>query len=160
MNAVSYNQIVDQLSDQLYRFALSMQKDQDEAKDVVQDAFTKLWERRDQVNEEKVKSYLFTTVHHKIIDNFRRGKRTETIEESNVNPSINQSSHDLSEILQEALDTLPEIQRSVILLRDYEGYNYEEIAELTALSLAQVKVYIFRGRQKLKNYLGSIEAVL
>jgi len=58
------------------------------------------------------------------------------------------------------LNTLPEIQRSVILLRDYEGYNYEEIAEVTELTLSQVKVYIFRGRQKLKEYIGSIEAVL
>jgi RNA polymerase sigma-70 factor (ECF subfamily) len=48
----------------------------------------------------------------------------------------------------------------VILLRDYEGYNYEEIAEVTELTLSQVKVYIFRGRQKLKEYIGSIEAVL
>ena len=60
----------------------------------------------------------------------------------------------------EALNTLPEIQRSVILLRDYEGYNYDEIADITGLTLSQVKVYIFRGRQKLKQYIGSIEAVL
>jgi RNA polymerase sigma factor (sigma-70 family) len=62
--------------------------------------------------------------------------------------------------LHEALNTLPEIQKSVILMRDYEGYNYDEIAEMTKLSLSQVKVYIFRGRQKLKQYLGSIEMVI
>ena len=160
MNAIAFNRIVEELSNQLYRFALSMQKDEDEAKDAVQDAFAKLWERRDQVNPEKVKSYLFTAVHHKIIDNFRKGKRQQSIDETQITERVKQETHDLNAVLHEALNTLPEIQRSVILLRDYEGYNYEEIAEMTKLSLAQVKVYIFRGRQKLKQYIGSIEMVI
>ncbi|MBZ0242400.1 MAG: RNA polymerase sigma factor, partial [Bacteroidales bacterium] len=75
-----------------------------------------------------------------------------------------QSSHnsysDLKEILDEALKTLSEIQRSVVLLRDYEGYSYAEIGEITGLKEAQVKVYIFRARVHLKKYLQSIENVL
>ena len=137
-----------------------MLKDEDESKDVVQDAFVKLWERRDQVNPEKVKSYLFTTAHHKIIDQFRKAKRQQSLDQTEVKMSVVSQTPDLNEVLQEALNTLPEIQRSVILLRDYEGYNYEEIAEMTQLNLSQVKVYIFRGRKKLKDYIGSIEAVL
>ena len=66
---------------------------------------------------------------------------------------------DLQEVLAEALDRLPEIQKSVILLRDYEGYAYDEIAEITGLNESQVKVYIFRGRQTLKAYLKNIELV-
>ena len=54
-------------------------------------------------------------------------------------------------------NVLPEIQRSLILLRDYEGYSYEEIGNITGLNESQVKVYIFRGRLALKNYLVSIE---
>lgn len=137
-----------------------MLKDEDESKDVVQDAFVKLWERRDQVNPEKVKSYLFTTAHHKIIDNFRKAKRQQSLDQTEVKMSVVSQTPDLNEVLQEALNTLPVIQRSVILLRDNEGYNYEEIAEMTQLNLSQVKVYIFRGRKKLKDYIGSIEAVL
>jgi len=155
-----YNKIVDQWADGLFRFAMSMCKDEDVSKDAVQDAFVKLWERRDQVDPTKVKSYLFTTVNHKIIDGFRRDKKYEAIDETPINDATHQESHDLQEILHEALNTLPEIQRSVILLRDYEGYNYDEIADITGLTLSQVKVYIFRGRQKLKQYIGSIEAVL
>ena len=52
-----------------------------------------------------------------------------------------------------ALEKLPAVQRSVILLRDYEGYNYREIGEITGLSEPQVKTYIFRGRVALRNYL-------
>lgn len=160
LNAKDFNQIVDEWADALFRFAVSMSKDEDVAKDAVQDALAKLWERKDEVNPAKVKSYLFTTVHHKVIDHFRRDQRHDDIETSEANPVTSQGTHDLQEVLHEALQTLPEIQRSVILLRDYEGYNYEEIAEMTELSLAQVKVYIFRGRKKLKAYIGSMESVI
>lgn len=67
---------------------------------------------------------------------------------------------DLGEILEEALKTLPEKQRSVVMLRDYEGYNYQEIGEIIGLNESQVKVYIFRGRKSLQQYLKSVETVL
>ena len=67
---------------------------------------------------------------------------------------------DLQKILHEALDQLPEIQKTVVLLRDYEGYAYDEIGEITGLKESQVKVYIFRARKKLKELLISVEAVL
>jgi RNA polymerase sigma-70 factor (ECF subfamily) len=66
----------------------------------------------------------------------------------------------LGEVLQDALARLPEMQRSVILLRDYEGYSYEEIGEVTGLTESQVKVYIYRGRMSLKNYLVKMENII
>jgi RNA polymerase sigma-70 factor (ECF subfamily) len=66
----------------------------------------------------------------------------------------------LKEVLDEALQTLSEIQRSVVLLRDYEGYSYAEIGQITQLTEIQVKVNIFRGRMNLKKYLQKIENVL
>ena len=66
----------------------------------------------------------------------------------------------LKELIKKALETLPDIQRTVILLRDYEGYSYEEIGSITGLNESQVKVYIFRARQTLKNYLGSMEGII
>jgi RNA polymerase sigma-70 factor (ECF subfamily) len=67
---------------------------------------------------------------------------------------------DLKSILNSAIQKLPEIQRSVIMLRDYEGYDYAEIGNITGLNESQVKVYIFRARQTLKNYLVSIENII
>ena len=67
---------------------------------------------------------------------------------------------DLKRIIDAGLATLPEVQRSVILLRDLEGYTYEEIAELTGLNLTQVKVYIYRGHTALKEFIGKLEIVL
>jgi RNA polymerase sigma-70 factor (ECF subfamily) len=63
-------------------------------------------------------------------------------------------------VLTEALGKLPNIQRSVILLRDYEGYSYEEIGEITGLNESQVKVYIYRARVFLKEYIGSLDTVV
>jgi RNA polymerase sigma-70 factor (ECF subfamily) len=67
---------------------------------------------------------------------------------------------DVKEVLNQALERLPDIQRSVILLRDYEGYTYQEIGEITGLNESQVKVYIYRGRVALKNYIGRLENVV
>ena len=67
---------------------------------------------------------------------------------------------DLNEILHEALERLPEQQKTSVMLRDYEGYSYKEIGEITGLSEAQVKINIYRGRIALKEYIGKIETVL
>ena len=62
--------------------------------------------------------------------------------------------------MHKALATLPQVQASVILLRDYEGYSYEEIGNILNLNESQVKVYIFRGRTALKNYLKSMDNLI
>jgi RNA polymerase sigma-70 factor (ECF subfamily) len=67
---------------------------------------------------------------------------------------------DLNEILRDALDRLPEQQKTSVMLRDYEGYSYKEISEITGTSEAQVKINIYRGRIALRNYIGKIETVL
>lgn len=161
MNVREFNRIVDEQANGLFRFALSLLKDEQEAQDLVQEAFAKLWERRNNVEKAKSKSYLFTSVHNAAVDQFRKEKRQrEHKPELSILTVTHPTTPDLQEVLHEALDTLPEIQRSVILMRDYEGYAYEEIAEITGLTLSQVKVYIFRGRKKLKAYIGSMEAVI
>jgi RNA polymerase sigma factor (sigma-70 family) len=67
---------------------------------------------------------------------------------------------DMKAIVNKALDRLPEIQRTVIMLRDYEGYDYAEIGKIAGLTESQVKVYIFRGRQTLKNYIVNLENII
>ena len=67
---------------------------------------------------------------------------------------------DIKVLLEQALAQLPENQRSIVLLRDYEGYAYKEIAEILKMSETQVKVYLFRARKKLKQYLGSIQHII
>lgn len=156
-----FNKCVDDYSDNLYRFILKNARDEEKAKDVVQDTFEKFWIKKNEVQVGKEKSYLFTTAYHTFIDLTRREKKQGNYSEvvENNYTSTNQYTG-LQEVLEQALNQLPTDQKSVILLRDYEGYAYDEIAEITGLSESQVKVYIFRGRKFLQQYLGSIEQVL
>lgn len=161
MTAAQYNASVDAHADGLYRFALKHLRDEEQAKDVVQESFARLWARVDRVEAEKVKSYLFTTAHHALVDEVRKGKRSTPMEDHHADlHSVVPSQPDLKAVLDEALATLPAIQRSVVLLRDLEGYSYEEIGELTGLNLAQVKVYIYRGRTALKAYIGQLDVLV
>ena len=159
MTVTEYNSCVDQWSDNLFRFILKNLRNEEKARDVVQDSFVKLWLKVDEVRFEKAKSYLFSTGYHTMIDLIRRDKKMADFEEA-PEPSYTEEYSGLSEILHRALQQLPEIQRSVVMLRDYEGYNYKEVGEITNLNESQVKVYIYRARKFLKDYIGSIEAVL
>jgi RNA polymerase sigma factor (sigma-70 family) len=161
MTVEEYNKSVDLFADGIYRFALKTLKDQEKAKDTVQDSYEKLWTKHSEVSFEKVKSYLFTTAYHSSIDLIRKEKRKVEYESApNLETSTHEQYTDIHEVLNKAVEQLPEIQKSVLLLRDYEGYSYEEIGEITGLNESQVKVYIFRARLFLKNYLVSIENII
>lgn len=161
MTINEYNLAVTDFSDRLYRFVLKSIRDTHKAEDIVQDSYEKLWKNVENVNAEKVKSYLFTTAYHTMIDIIRKEKRSTYSEELTLKEESHENNYsDLGEILKEAVNRLPEIQRMVLLLRDYEGYAYQEIGELTNLNESQVKVYIYRARVFLKKYIGRIEAVV
>jgi RNA polymerase sigma-70 factor (ECF subfamily) len=161
MNSKEYNQAVDLYSDNVYRFILKNIRDEERARDIVQDSYEKLWRNADNVNSEKVKSYLFTTAYHTMIDVIRKEKRQTYLEDYQTPEDVHDEQYsDLKEVLDEAVKRLPDIQRTVILLRDYEGYSYKEIGDVTSLSEAQVKVYIYRARVFLKNYIGKMEMVV
>ncbi len=157
MTPTEYNKCVDDHADGLYRFMLKSMRDRATAEDLVQDAFERLWINCAQVEQPKAKSWLFTVAYRAMIDHLRREKRQPETPET---PIHTDHYTDLNETLHHALEQLPDDQRSVILLRDYEGYSYEEIGRITGLNASQVKVYIFRARTFLKNYLGSIERVI
>lgn len=161
MTVDAYNKAVDEYADNLYRFVLKNCRDEALAKDVVQESFEKLWLKLDDVDGTKVKSYLFTTGYHTMLDVLRKNKRILELGEYGEHvPQHDEQYTDLGEVLKNALDLLPEIQRTVILLRDYEGYSYEEIGQITGLTESQVKVYIYRGRVSLKKYLVRMENII
>ena len=161
MNVKEYNQSVDLYSDNVFRFILKNIKDEERAHDIVQDSYEKLWRNSGNVNFDKVKSYLFTTAYHTMIDVLRKDKRQTYLANHQIPEDVHDKQYsDLAEILNIAVGQLPEIQRTVVLLRDYEGYSYQEIGDITTLSEAQVKVYIYRARVFLKNYIGKMEVVI
>ena len=152
MTVAEYDKCVSQYSDNLYRFALKSLRSDDEAKDIVQESFLRLWENREAVLGGKEKSYLFTVAYRLIVDRVRMGKRY-TGDESVLRTSPAPGRPDYNGI-SELID------RFLIMLRDYEGYSYREMAEMTRLSETQVKVYIFRARTALRRIIGDINNIL
>ena len=158
MTELEFNTCVDDYSDGLYRFILKISKNKEDAKDIVQTSFEKLWVNRNKVELLKAKSYLFTVAYHLMIDQLRKDTKmviTDSFDE-NVN-TVSQKSSELKQILLEAINQLNPTQKSLILLKDYEGYSYQEIGEIMQLSESQVKVYLHRARQILKNKLTHFE---
>ena len=163
MTIREYNSCVDDFSDGIYRFLLKNIKNAELARDIVQESFLKLWLKRKNVDYAKSKSYLFTTAYHGMIDQTRKKSWANQQMDDHLIHTYKTSEgnySDIKEILDVALEKLPSIQRSVVLLRDYEGYSYQEIGEITNLTEAQVKVYIYRARMALKKYLVSIDLVI
>ena len=161
MTVDDYNKCVEDHADGLYRFMLKHVRDTEKARDLVQESFAKVWLKVEEINPAKAKSYLFSTGYHTMIDVLRRDKKQGSFDEVEPQKMAHSNQYsDLHELLNQALETLPEVQKSVVLLRDYEGYSYDEIGEICALSEAQVKVYIFRARKSLRDYIGSIEAII
>ncbi|HEV3414265.1 MAG TPA: RNA polymerase sigma factor [Puia sp.] len=156
-----YNDCVTLYADNVYRFILKNLRREEDAKDVVQSAFEKLWKNRGSVDSVKSKSYLFTIAYHQMIDHLRKEKRIElksTFREEAI--VSDRPVSQLKKTLETALARLNETQRSLVLLKDYEGYSYLEIGQITGLTESQVKVYLHRARIQLKSYLVSLENLI
>lgn len=162
MTETEYNECVKQHADHVYRFIVKNLRHAEDAQDVVQSAFEKLWANRATVDTARSKSYLFTIAYHLMIDHTRKVKRMSYKEEipENTAGTTTQPDSYLKKALERALDTLTETQRSLVMLKDYEGYNYAEIGKILNLNESQVKVYLHRARVQLRNYLVKMDNII
>jgi len=157
-----YNIVVDEHANNLFGYAIKFLRNKEDARDIVQDVYEKLWINRKSVEFAKAKSWMFTTAHNAMINFSNRRGRILLTDELMVfdKGTMVSNSFESNQVVDRAVSILPPIQKSVILLRDLEGYSYKEIGEILNLSDAQVKVYLFRGRKKIKKQLkGMIELV-
>ncbi|MBD0331612.1 MAG: RNA polymerase sigma factor [Chitinophagaceae bacterium] len=161
MTEKEYNDCVTMHADNVYRFILKNLRHQEDARDIVQTAFEKLWMNRNDVDNERSKSYLFTVAYHQMIDHLRKVKRVHLKEDFQEETRVHHKQvNNARKVLENALSKLSETQRSLVLLKDYEGYSYEEIGKITGLSSSQVKVYLHRARLQLKEYIVKVENVI
>lgn len=161
MTEKEYNDCVTQYADNVFRFIVKNLRHEEDARDVVQTAFEKLWRNREEVEGAKSKSYLFTVAYNQMIDHLRKVKRVHLKESFGEETRVHhREAHNARTVLNEALARLNETQRSLVMLKDYEGYSYEEIGRIMNLSDSQVKVYLHRARLQLKEYLVKIENVI
>jgi RNA polymerase sigma-70 factor (ECF subfamily) len=160
MTEQDYNNCVDEHSNGVYRFIVKNIRSTQDAEDIVQSAFEKLWVNRERVTPLKAKSYLFTVAYHQMIDVIRKeNKKPTTNELMEVDQVTHQISSELKQNLLSAINLLNPTQKSLVLLKDYEGYSYQEIGEIMNLSESQVKVYLHRARLFLKTKLLELEKV-
>ncbi len=155
MDINDYNKIVDLHSDALYRFLIRQVRDRDEAKDLVQESFLRLWMNVDRVDASKGRSYLFTTGRNLVIDRSRRRKyvvRYESWHDDHracVQPPVG-----VQEVVDQAMNRLPTNQRSLLQLRVVEGHSYKELVAHSGMDMTKVKVYLCRARKAVQTYIG------
>jgi RNA polymerase sigma-70 factor (ECF subfamily) len=161
MTEKEYNYCVTMYADNVYRFILKNLRHEEDARDIVQGAFEKMWVTRNNIDNSKCKSFLFTVAYNQMIDHIRKNKRVTLQETFTDNTKIsNHQQHDSKKVLNEALNRLNETQKSLVMLKDYEGYSYEEIGQITGLSESQVKVYLHRARLQLREYIVKPENII
>ena len=158
MEAKEYNICVKEWADALFRFACKCTGQVSDAHDVVQGSFEVLWQKRKDVSVEKAKAFLFQVAYRQSIDNYRQ--KAKVVYTQGPENSSSPTNPDLKKVLERALARLDEQSRALVLLKDYEGYSYDEIAEIADLSESQVKVYLHRARKTLKEYLVSVEKII
>lgn len=153
MTTKEYNHCVRHLGDDLYRFALRYANLSAAAEDAVQDVFADLWERRSEVESEGARGWLIRALYRRLVDMHRHEEVVRNAQVAQEEAYRQHENFELKDALAHALATLPEQQRMLVLLRDLEGYEYAEMAQMTGLSEQQVGVYLFRARKQLKKQL-------
>lgn len=164
MNNISFKNDILPLKDRLFRLALRICMNREEAEDIVQDTLMRLWTGRaewDTINN--IETYTLTICRNIALDATRKKER-QTL-------SLDDTAHDMADnvdtpdealtrqqqmgTVRKLINSLPEKQRTIVQLRDIEGKTYQEIAETMQISLSDVKVNLFRARGKLKEQLTS-----
>ena len=155
MKTKEYNMVIDELSAPLYRYAFHFLRNKEDAKDIVQDVFEKLWLNRKMIDLERVKSWMYRCTHNAMVNFLNKRSRTSYMESQELpTPSTPfDSNFESMQVVDRMVNILPPTQKSIILLRDIEGYSYKEIGLILDLTASQVKVYLFRARMKLKKQL-------
>jgi len=155
MDPEMYDRCVADHADGLFRFVMKYLRDRDEARDIVQESFLRLWMRLDRVCAGHARGYLFITAHNLVVDRSRRRKHVVRYDPWHADTLVtHQPKVGVKEVLDRALATLPPIQRTLVLLRDLEGHSYQEMAAITGMDLTKVKVYLYRARKALQHYIG------
>ncbi len=159
MDNISFRTTVLPLSDRLFRLALRITMNRAEAEDVVQDTLLKVWEQRSQWEQiNNLEAFAIAICRNRALDLLKRaGRDTEKLDEmvhfSNQTPHEQLVANEEISLIRRLMDDLPEVQRTIMLLRDIEGKTYQEIAETLNISETQVKVYLHRARTKIKQWI-------
>lgn len=165
MKEISFRDDILPLKDKLFRLALRITLDRQDAEDVVQETLIKMWNKREEWQMmDSVEAYALTICRNQALDlTARASHQNLTIDESRDDSPTERTPYEeldvqqRLEIVRRLIDGLPETQRTIMELRDVEGKSYKEIADILGITEEKVKVYLFRARQKVKVQFSKIE---
>lgn len=158
MHTISFREDILPLKDKLFRLALRITFDRAEAEDIVQDTLIRVWNKRDEWPQmDSIEAYCLTIARNLAIDrsqkmesqNLELTPETQEMPDAKMPDQLMEQNEQLS-IIHRLINELPEKQRSILQLRDIEGKNYKEIAVILGLTEEQVKVNLFRARQRIR----------
>ena len=167
MDVSRFKEEVLPLKNKLYRFSLHIVKDEELAKDVVQESLIKVWEKREELHQiQNLEAWCMQITRNKSLDKLRSKhvKKTDLFEveydtrKERDTPFVVTERGDLMKRIMELIEALPDRQKEVMHLRDIEGYAYKEIADMLGIDINLVKTNLFRARRKLKESLIKVDA--
>lgn len=165
MEQISFRNDILPLKDKLYRLALRITMNTGEAEDIVQDTMIRVWKNRDSLPEiDSIEAYCLTICRNLSIDRSQKKEaQASSLEEAYEQPDKDSladeqlARKEKLQLIRRLFNQLPEKQRSVMQLRDIEGKNYKEIAQIMKISEEDVKVTLFRARQRIRKQYFEIE---
>lgn len=165
MEQISFRNDILPLKDKLYRLALRITMNTGEAEDIVQDTMVRVWKNRDSLPQiDSIEAYCLTICRNLSIDRSQKKEAQaasleEAYEQADNNSAADEklAQNEKLQLIRRLFNQLPEKQRSVMQLRDIEGKNYKEIAQIMQITEEDVKVTLFRARQKIRKQYFEIE---
>ena len=147
-------ELYERYSKDIFKYSFSILKDEDDAKDAVQEVFVKFAENENSFKRNcSYKTWLLVLTRNYCFNKIKSKEfNNENLEEKTYNRTY-ETDYDTRITIRDALMQLNHEDNELIYLREYESYSYKEIAELTEQSLENVKIKIFRARQKLREIL-------
>lgn len=161
MDQETFRKVLFPSKHKLYRFALMFLHNNEEAEDIVQEVYMKMWDKRTEMTEiENYEAYAMKMIRNFCLDKIRRNKNKRMIsieghdeEDSGISPFLQVSFKNLKELMLKLIDTLPEQQKTIMFMRDIEHHSFEEIALMTNMTVNNVRVNLSRARKNVrKNY--------
>ena len=172
MTEDEFLELVQKHQTRIYRHALYLLKDPEDAKDMTQETFMKAWEHRAKLRQETVHSWLLKCVQNLCFNQLKRRKfqvhlseeNGETLEmllhthshQSNPSPDEILAKEELKELVHRAIDELPPATRAVVIMRELDEMSFKEIAEVLGQPEGTVKSTVFRARKKLRQILSRL----
>ncbi len=174
MREVNFESDVLPLKDKLFRLAWRITMDRNEAEDIVQETLLRVWARRgERSGLDNPEAFSMTICRNLSLDHMRRRATRGGVEElregqGDIPSTQERATHpspmdallkdERMRLVREAMDHLPELQRTLMELRDMEGMTYREIASTLSLTETQVKVYLHRARTKIKTTIEGMDS--